>query len=248
MVEVADRNQYNISLKYYAIDHSEKNNSSKISPAKAYIIGVLCGDGCLYLGKKVKHGPNSFDPKVKLSSTDLDFVETFCNALFEAYKYHASINTGKPTVSHRKNGKTYYCKPIFTSYACTLAIYKDLARYENFRTYTWRVPEEIKNSNENIIAMFLRGFFDSEGSVAFNKKAGNLRASTKNKEGMLEISALLHQLGMANTVHQTKKGETVVRVLLEFSKIFLLKVGFSIKRKQKILEEMARFRECPILA
>ena len=217
-----------------------------MNPTKAYIIGVLCGDGCLYLGKKVKHGPNSYDPKVKLSSTDQDFVEAFRKSLLEAYNYHASINRGKPTL-RRKNGKIYNCKPVFTCCACTWMIYKDLARYGNFRTYTWRVPEEIKNNNEKIIGMFLRGFFDSEGSIAFNKKAGNLRASTKNKEGMLEISALLHQLGMVNTVRPTKKGETVVRVLLQYSKIFLLKVGFSIKRKQKILEEMARFRECPIL-
>ena len=109
----------------------------------------------------------------------------------------------------------------------------DLKRYGLFGTYEWKVPQKIlKSKNKKIKAMFLKGFFDSEGSV---DKCSVTIGALNNNGGLDGVKQLLQDLGIRSTIGM--KHIPILRVTSRhYMNLFLNKVGFSIKRKQEKLE------------
>ncbi len=178
-----------------------------LTTEKAYVLGVLCGDGYLYT--------NHRDYTIRLAVNDKDFAEEFSRNLEIVYGL-------KPLVySHN-----YRCIVELRSKEA----YEDIAKFGNFRTYTWRVPNEIVVSrDETIRASFLRGFFDSEGSVA----KYSIGCCSVNKEGLIEIKQILESLGI-RVGHLSKDGlHHRIYICDRLSRVRFYKiVGFSIKRKE----------------
>lgn len=179
---------------------------SLLNPDKAYILGVLCGDGHInpiFIGFEIRH--------------DHDFIKEFIRCFNTVYGLKYDYKRYKPrnTLLVRINNQI---------------ICKDLSRYGKFGTKEWNVPNEIlKSKDEKIIGSFLRGFFDSEGSVS----RSTIVCSSINKTGLDEIAELLSILGIKSTIKPIRNGKyyTLYIFRKERFKIFRDKVGFSIKRK-----------------
>jgi intein-encoded DNA endonuclease-like protein len=184
-----------------------------LGPDKAYILGVLCGDACLmdrFVRLEIRH--------------DEDFIAKFTRCFDEVYglKYKYGY---------------YVPKKTFVAQINSTLIAQDLARYGNFRTRNWEVPEEIMaGNNEKCVGMFLRGFYDSEGS---SSSRSSITCSSVNERGLKQVKELLRMLGIESTLRPQQKGRYFVLYIFrkERFKLFREKVGFTIKRKLDKLDE-----------
>jgi|SRR3989344_935404 len=148
-------------------------NYTEMSPEKAYVLGVLSGDG--YLTSKL----------VKLEiRNDTEFVEEFSSCIEKIY-------------GHKYSYYYYKLKNTYLVVVASELIAHDLLRYGTFRTFTWEVPEEIKtSSNSAVVSSFLRGLFDSDGSIC-GYSIDLTTASRKGAEGTVD---LLNQLGISSKI------------------------------------------------
>jgi len=182
----------------------------KMSKEKAYLLGVLCGDGCLC--------HDSIKLEIKY---DKEFIKEFSRCLKEVYGL---------------DYKYYYYprRDSLVLYASSKIICKDLSRYGKFGTFKWKIPKEILNGpNEKFACSFLRGLFDSEGSASRYV----VRMSSANKTGITLTGKLLSRLKIKNKIIATKEGYYALYITKrERLKSFKEKIGFTIKRKSKELE------------
>jgi intein-encoded DNA endonuclease-like protein len=185
---------------------------SKLSPEKAYILGVLCGDGCIserYIRFEIRK--------------DEEFIREFVKCIKEVYgldyKYY------------------YYAKrDSFVNYISNQIICSDLLRYGKFKTFEWNIPEEIIDcKEEENSSMFLRGLFDSEGSSS--KYCVSM--SSANENGIKQASELLKKLKIENKIMKTKEGYYILYITKrERLKRFREKIGFTIKRKMELINNL----------
>jgi hypothetical protein len=184
-----------------------------LSPEKAYILGVLCGDG--FINEEFISFEIRFDE---------DFIKEFASCFKKVYGLTYNYRYYKP--------KNTYILRIGSQIIC-----RDLNRYGKFRTENWNVPKEIlKSEDDVVIGAFLRGFYDSEGCAARSA----ITSSSINERGIKEIAFLLKKLGLDTTLRPQQGGRYFVLSIFrkERFKIFKEKVGFSIARKQSRIEEV----------
>ncbi len=184
-----------------------KKSFIKLSPAKAYILGVLCGDG--HINKK------SVRFEIR---KDKEFIEKFSSCFKEVYGI--------------KYKHYYYAKrDTYILYVSSQIICRDLLNYGDFGTFVWKVPKGVLNSkSDKIISNFLKGFYDSEGSAS----RYCVSVSSSNKVGIKDISLLLFKFGIKNKIILTKKNHYVINITgRERLKTFRDGIGFTIKRKMK---------------
>jgi hypothetical protein len=129
-----------------------KENLARINPnlyptqELAYILGVLLGDGdvgLFYDGKSIR-------PRIRLKATSKEFVLSFKNTL-EKIGLHPFIGFSKS-----KNPRWRDC---YYTYAYSKVFYK---WYENL---SMNDIFKIIRNNKNLIVQFLRGIYESEGSL-----------------------------------------------------------------------------------
>ncbi len=183
----------------------------RLTPAKAYILGVLCGDG--YIDKK----------QIRLEiRKDKEFITAFSNSIKEVYGV-------------RYNWKFYSPRNTYLLGLSSMIIAKDLLRYGNFRTWTWFAPKEIVNSkNKEIIASFVRGVYDSEGSVG----SYTINLTTASTRGVRHLRLLLKKLGIRGRIGRWKKYSHITITGKKNIKLFDKLVGLTILRKTKKLHSM----------
>ncbi|MBI2547275.1 MAG: hypothetical protein HYW23_02405 [Candidatus Aenigmarchaeota archaeon] len=140
----------------------------KITSEKAYILGVLCGDGHI----------NEDFVQLEINKKDEDFIKFFIKCFKDVYGLGFNYNF-RP----KRNTFAAYISPEF--------ICNDLLSIGKFGVRKWRVPQIIMTSrNKDIISSFLRGFFDSEGCVARNF----ITCDSVNGKGLLGVTKLLTKL------------------------------------------------------
>lgn len=211
-------------------------NYKKLTPERAYILGVMCGDGCIFSGIAKKKQWEYYLYVVYLSVKDKDFIDEFIHCIKMVYGISPSIYFRKRS---QKNPKW---SDIWTAKITRKEIYQDLATYK-FGTHNWRVPYEIKYSDdERIAAAFLRGFYDSEGSVLKGPRNFGISVVSTNLDGLQEIKELLKRLNIESSkigVDKRHKNHTFYFPISKKSSIitFLNKIGFSIKRKRNKIKE-----------
>jgi len=161
------------------------NSSKKLSLEKAYILGVLCGDGFLtYNSSKSMY-------QIGLSAVDKEFVNEFRNNLLQVYRLNPTKEVYISKISNWNNqSKTRLC----SREAC-----EDLLYYGKFGVKKWRVPEQIKRADLDIKSQFIKGFFDSEGNV--DEKSKRVRIFSINRDGLEGIQALLDNFGIRSKIH-----------------------------------------------
>lgn len=187
---------------------------SALSPEKAYILGVLCGDG--HINKKAIR----FEIR-----KDEEFIKKFSKCFKEVYGLKFNYNYYK-----KRNSFVLYVSPEI--------ICKDLLGYGKFGCFEWKIPKKIKESDDtNIICNFLRGIYDSEGCVT----KSSIIMSSSNEKGIKGVKFLLKRLGIKSKIGITKKGHYILWIFRkERFKIFRDKIGLTIKRKQDKLNEILK--------
>ena len=185
---------------------------SYLSPEKAYILGVLCGDG--HINREFV----SFEIRY-----DEEFAEEFATCFEKVYGLKYNYRYYKP-------------KNTFNLRVSNQLICEDLLKYGKFNTREWNIPKEImKSDNEEIIGSFLRGFYDSEGSVS----RCAITSSSVNETGLKGVAILLKKLGIENTLKPQKNGKYYVLSIFRKGRfqIFKDKVSFTINRKLNKINE-----------
>ena len=220
--------------------HDPRNrlNSVKLdpSPELAYVIGVMFGDGCVGF----RRAGRAYRYRIRLKVVDKDFAEEFKRCL-EALGLKPSLR-----LERDKTRCDRWCVE-----ANSKILYEFLKRpKEKLFEVAKKYPIE-----------FLRGFFDSEGTVYLNPKnprIARVRASNYDLELLEFMKVLLLDLGIYSTIYITKKkGEQsnirgkiykyrknfyIIDISRKDSvKKFAINVGFTIRRKQNKLETFLRF-------
>jgi intein-encoded DNA endonuclease-like protein len=145
-------------------------SSKKMSPEKAYVLGVICGDG--YVSYKDKY--------VMLETIDRLFINEFRRCLISVYG-NIFAGTVKPTCNGKQ--RIVICGSMMT---------EDIRRYlPEQGSHEWRVPADIDNSNSACRASFVRGFFDSEGSV---HKRHSMEIISTNLVALHQVADLIGSL------------------------------------------------------
>ena len=215
-------------------------NYKKLTPDKAYILGVLCGDGMLYKNLVRYRRYKYFKYYLGLRVTDRDFAEEFKSKIRNVYGINPNEYEILGGIKKTPFGYSNCKKQIIVSLG-RKKVYEDLNKYGNFGTYVWRVPKEVRNGDEFLVSSFLRGFFDSEGSV--DTSSGSISAFSSNKTGLEDIRFLLGRLGIFTKAERAKKERTLYRIRFSFSKylkIFREKINFTIKRKRYALDTIIK--------
>ncbi len=214
-------------------------NYKKLIPERAYILGVMCGDGCIFSGMAHK---GKWDYKlyiIHLSVKDKDFVDEFMRCIRKVYGI-------VPSLYYRDRNKlNNKWSNIWVAKISRKKVYDDLSHYK-LGTNDWEIPKEIKTSGDlNIIGSFLKGFYDSEGSVLKGPRSFNIVVHSNNLRGLLEIKYLLKKIGIDSCKMMKDKrpnrNPTFFFAILKRKnlEIFLNEVGFSIQRKQnKLIEHL----------
>ena len=109
------------------------------------------------------------------------------------------------------------------------------------------VEKIMEVSDEKVIYAFIKGIFDSEGSISYDRKNGkaDLKMGMTNKKVAKCAKYLLFKTGISSSFYKrtrkNKKWKTFYTVSIQkrkMQKLFFQKIGFSIKRKQKLLKEV----------
>lgn len=205
------------------------SQSKFLTKEKAYILGVLCGDGYIRITKS-GHGF-----LVGLDVCDEDFADEFRRCIKEVYDLLASkkIKTPGPT-NFSTNPKQMYVINLTSK-----LVVKDLLQYaKSFKTKEWAVPEEILSSNTKIKSAFIRGLFDSEGSVTLKRPGGvYLSVCSGNKNSLLKIKEILkYNFDIDLSVFNDKSVVRLKSSGYKNIKNFAEKINFTIKRKRENLE------------
>jgi intein-encoded DNA endonuclease-like protein len=200
------------------------------SPELSYIVGVFFGDGSIYLD----NAGGGYKYKVRLKVVDKEFAEEFKRCL-------ESIGL-KPSLRFERN-KTR------TDRWCVEAYSKSLY------TFLKQPKEKLFEIAREYPREFLRGFFDSEGSVGWDRKRKKLsvKACNYDLELLQFVQELLASLGIHSKIYvQAREGRRVKirdkyysykqdfycidiyrrEAVAEFAKI----VGFTISRKAEKLK------------
>ncbi|MEM1954750.1 MAG: LAGLIDADG family homing endonuclease [Nitrososphaerota archaeon] len=214
----------------------------KPSEDLAYVAGAIAGDGYVY--KKSKLAPRYNDEfVVGLDVKDKEFAQFFAIAL-------AKVLKRKPPIpwQNKKYGRWVVmirCKALYELFNKPIDI-------EKMRPFVEHC--------EKCICAFLRGFFDSEGCV---RKVGEIRVYNTNYKLLEYVTYLLNKIGIETTsdkprlhgragnsirnpktgkIYKTRKDVYYVAIRAKSNLMFYEKVGFTIERKRKRLEEYLRRR------
>ncbi len=199
-----------------------KDSSKFLDENKAYIFGVLCGDG--WVTTKNRFG---------LNAIDLDFVQEFKRCIFEVYGLNCNIIEREGRKTNYGNGKTNYSITV-----CSKRAWLDVLKYDSFKTKTWIVPKEILESEDlKIKAAFLRGIFDSEGSIRLRRNGwAHLQVCSGNEKSLILIKDILMKDFSIDMKIEYRKSLVVLHCQkYKDIKNYCDKIGFVIKRKQNRL-------------
>jgi len=210
---------------------------SMLSIQKAYILGVLCGDGCADFKK----------PRVVLQTVSKEFLDEWIRAFKKHYDRTANIreiSKEKISSSYIKSEKRFIVakKGQYSATYYGRELLLDLCQENDFKTHTWRIPKEImENDDGSIISYFLKGLYDSDGYAGHH-----VNLSSGSKKGLEDTRDLLMKIGVDEfSTHITKTHTCFVLSIhnQKGKRTFQKYVNFSILfRKEKLAENLSKYK------
>jgi intein-encoded DNA endonuclease-like protein len=205
----------------------------------AYVIGVRLGDGYTREVKKRVKGYNHVF--LGLKANDVEFAEMFAASVANVLDRHPP----KPIYDEKRR---WYMVEVESR-----TLYELLKKPVDLN----RLKKHIEHC-ERCTAAFLRGFADSEGSVS---KEGYISVSNTDRELLEYVKDLLQRLGIESTgprptrsrqgtiarfrngSYKRRKDSYYIYIKANGNINFYKNIGFTIKRKQKRLENYVRRRQ-----
>lgn len=211
-------------VKLPTMPHQLSPTFSKDTPEKAYILGVLAGDGFLVY---CQEGKQYRMYKVALETIDEEFANEFLKCLYLTY---GITPVKRKIIEKRPRRKDRYHVALHCKAAC-----EDLLKYDSFGTRRWNVPETVKTAPLNVKTSYLRGFFDSEGGVSVKGRV--IYVASVCAQGLHDISMLLTDFGITARIKQPFGKNFCLLKICDRSSIslFAKHVGFTINRKNEAL-------------
>lgn len=209
---------------YMGKNPTNKLNSfdSTPSPELSYVVGAVLGDGCLFYSRGYW---------IQLVVKDREFVDYFSQCLAKLLKRKEAY----PLFERNDNNGQSKMYGVRVASKLFWSWLKE-----------WEVHKNVIESNPE---SFLRGLYDSEGSICKYREKEHLAIILANtKRELLELAKnLLKKLGIDSRIYainDRRKNHKICYRLVITSKdnllLFYDKVGFTIKRKQQRLENLAR--------
>jgi intein-encoded DNA endonuclease-like protein len=204
----------------------------------AYVIGAVCGDGYVRITRHVYKGYIFKQAIIYLKAKDKEFVEEF------AIRIGRVLNRPPPKLKvERSTGRYYYIK---VESKTLYELLKKPVDLEKLRKYIEHC--------DGCITTFLRGFFDSEGSVT---KTGSISVSNSDYNLLRYVQSLLRRFEILTTGPHLLfqrgsivciRGKQYIRrrdvyhiyVRRSCNMMFYKHIGFTIKRKQERLVNYLR--------
>jgi intein-encoded DNA endonuclease-like protein len=209
--------------------HKIPISSKKFTKEKAYMLGVMCGDGYIH---KAKHSY-----QIGLQATDKDFVIKFSKCIERIYQIKPSFSI---RLSRHRNWNDQWQTRLVSK-----SVYNDIINYGAWKADTWSVPSNLLSSPRSLKTEFLQGFFDSEGHVDVKYK--RVSAISINIDGLNGIKNLLDSLQIRSTIRSVKiirgKRRKSYNINIEDRKsieLFHKFIGFGIKRKSNQLDSLVK--------
>ena len=185
-------------------------------PDKAYIMGLLIGDGNLSQGNRIG-----------LTSTDAEIVDSFHDYIHNNYGEDFRIGVASDGITQ-----------IVTSWKVKKDLYN--VGMTGLLSYDKSVPDTILQAPKETVVAFLQGLFDTDGYF----ERYNVGYATISKKLSDQVMMMLLNLGVVpNRRIKAKLNEDYPNSVYEITisgtslKIFKKEVGFRLNRKQKLLED-----------
>jgi len=238
-LEIGQREYQRIPFSLWETRHPRRN-SNRILPSSedmvslpeividetwGELLGFIVGDGCI----------NSGGMTITCDSKDTDVLERVIK-LFAQLGLGSSIRD-KYTFDKKLVG----CKEVRSSSRRLVSFLELLGVVTNHKR-TPKVPEAILRSPKSVIRAFLRGYFESDGTVG---KSG-ISVTSKDRELLADCQLLLMAFGIPSRLTHDKSPKEYpnnnyysLRLKRSSSDLYFKEVGFVSERKNKKLSEMA---------
>jgi DNA-binding transcriptional regulator YiaG len=182
----------------------------------AYMWGVLKGDGSYYLDKREYKNKIYFYKNISLTVKDKDFAIKFKGVIEKFFKRECKII---------KTTRNYWMVYIYNVELPTIDL------------------NQLLTASEKIQCAFIQGFVDSEGHV--NKSIRQIEITNTSKKFLTLISNIFNHLKIENKIYilykNHKNWKDCYRIMIqkrESLELFKEKIGFSIKRKNEVLQKI----------
>lgn len=196
-------------------------NGVRITESLAYAIGALVGDG----------GLSQLDSHAGFTNVDPECISAVNSGLADA-----GLRLSAPHASRTQ----YSVLPCGSAREFLRAL-----KLEG-HSYSKRVPDKIVESPKQVVAAFLSGLFDTDGT---SDKIGNIQLCTTSEKLGADVQDLLAAFGIL-AIRRLKKSASgrptwTISIHGKHAHRFGREVGFKIKRKQeRICKPRVSFR-CP---
>lgn len=217
------------SMKFCCEEHSNRYYKKNIAMPKYYksreTSCIVCKD--------------IFIPKRYLQ-TDLPFCSKECMIISKFVKFSYMIIKDED-YPHSDGRFRVYCTRTFIN-----EVINSLLNNKN-KTYNWTIPNILEN--KKMVAQFLSGFFDGEGTVNISKKRYiSIQCYSVNENGLKEVGKLLSEFNIHYTTSRLNrkglqiclnkkicygKSDIYAIIISKYNDInrFYNQIGFKIKRK-----------------
>ncbi|MBD2505340.1 LAGLIDADG family homing endonuclease [Anabaena azotica] len=179
----------------------------------AWALGVMIGDGS-YRDRR--------DGTIEITNQDLELIRKYVS-IFEGFGLKVSVK------SKRNHYRIYFiCKP-FRNWLENLGLDYALA-------FNKKTPHVIFSATAKVRAAYLRGLFDTDGSVGKT----NTRFTSSSRKLVEEVHSLLLSLGIVSVL--SSQGERHHKVAVSGPSVipFSKRVNFVIERKSRLLSILVK--------
>jgi len=222
-MDVSERNKKVALARWKNYRDAQEKKMAKGKEAdywKAAVCGFLAGDGSVQVRKdknQMRHQLDFFP--------DNDFMrDTYLQAIQMLYLQKLSVR-----IRHN----------VYAVRISSRVIVEDILKYAIFGIKRWNIPKSLLYNNKNKAA-WLRAFYSAEGYVGDKQ----IKIQTVNKQGMLEVSKLLNDLGVRHNFYEyspksAKHSRVSIIIICKRGdrERFLKKVGFWHSKKEARLKE-----------
>ena len=195
-----------------------------LSEELAYLVGIISSDG--YIRK---------DNKIVLINKDKRIISKFKKLIKRLFALKVGIIFWK----EKRKGKIYrWINSIVYSKALKEYLAINFGLKEGKKNEYLRVPEVIFNSPKSVIAKYLQGLFDGDGSIIIGKNNVAIKLTAKNRDFAYDIQELLLFFDIIGYVKKTRNNlwEVVISSRINVEK-FKKEIGFSHSEKAKKIKK-----------